>query len=123
MNIPIKFNIEDNFMLTLIQTLTPEQNNHVDAVQYRFIKEVAVKYTAGQAQHGGNLWEKPVLKELRQEAIDQVVYSDVLIEKQQKILFSVKQLDAAAQVLPLDDDTKGKLLAQINFIIGQVENL
>lgn len=57
--------------------LTPDQSAHVTRIGKQFCMEMAEKYTRGQKEHGGNLFDMPIhdlLENAIQEAIDQVVY-------------------------------------------------
>ena len=48
---------------------------HLDSIIVDFSELVTKKYTAGQKEHGGNLWQKEGLIDMAiDEAIDQVVY-------------------------------------------------
>ena len=60
--------------------MEPEQ--HLADVLRRAANEITDKYRNGQAKHGDDLWERPgILQETRNEALDQVVYTDVLREQ------------------------------------------
>ncbi len=57
--------------------LTHEQATHVEEIGRDFCNLMADKYTAGQREHGGNLWDlttEQLLANAIDEAIDQVVY-------------------------------------------------
>jgi hypothetical protein len=55
--------------------MTPEQESHLERVRVQVLADIDAKYRQGQAEHGGNLWEKPgLLDEAIKEAIDLVVY-------------------------------------------------
>lgn len=55
--------------------MTYEHNAHRDSIILEFAKMCTEKYNKGQAEHGGNLWDKKGLIEMAiDEAIDQVVY-------------------------------------------------
>ena len=54
--------------------MTPEQHAHLAEIQEDFIKASNAKYRRGQAEHGGNLWERPVVTDLGDEIIDLVIY-------------------------------------------------
>jgi hypothetical protein len=41
------------------------------------------KYVAGQQEHGGELWRKPILGELLEETIDLAVYAETLSDQMQ----------------------------------------
>lgn len=55
---------------------------HLGRILDRFNADTRAKYEAGQAEHGGNLWEKPgMLEQAIAEAIDMVVYLYTLQEQ------------------------------------------
>jgi hypothetical protein len=58
--------------------MTKEQEEHLAAIRLRFAARVEKKYRAGQAEHGGNLFDKPNLPFLIEEVIDFVVYAFTL---------------------------------------------
>lgn len=66
----LQFNVADD-------RLTSEQAADVEAIGKAFCTAMADKYTRGQVEHGGNLWEKGevfLLDAAIEEAIDQVTY-------------------------------------------------
>lgn len=55
---------------------------HLDRIRMRFVADLEAKYTQGQREHGGNLWQKPgMIDEAIKEAIDLVVYLYTLKEQ------------------------------------------
>jgi len=44
----------------------------------RIIKDTIAKFEKGQAEHGGNLLERNLLKDIHDESIDQLVYSTAM---------------------------------------------
>lgn len=59
--------------------MNSDQEKHLDDIKMNFCEEVDVKYQAGQQEHGGSLWKKSgIIKNIRQETLDFVVYTDVL---------------------------------------------
>ncbi len=57
--------------------MTPEQERHLSDIKREFTGLVDRKYRAGQAEHGGNLWDVRVMRLIDNaidEAVDQVVY-------------------------------------------------
>lgn len=59
------------------KALTDEQNAHIEEIGKEFCIAMADKYTAGQKEHGGNLWDLSLGKLVDcalDEAIDQVTY-------------------------------------------------
>jgi hypothetical protein len=58
--------------------MTDQQEAHLQYIKERFYLKIGVKYRAGQKEHGGNLWEKPTIKNLSEEIIDLQVYFHTL---------------------------------------------
>lgn len=57
------------------KTMTQERCDHLALLNSEIIRRVSEKYSKGQAEHGGNLWEKPGILDMAiDEAIDQLVY-------------------------------------------------
>jgi hypothetical protein len=54
--------------------MTPEREAHLQAIKDRICEKIDKKYRAGQAEHGGNLWEKDLLAELGLEITDLSIY-------------------------------------------------
>ena len=57
--------------------MTPQQEKHLRSIKRDFSNLVDSKYRKGQEEHGGNLFEMPLLDLVDNsinEAIDQVVY-------------------------------------------------
>lgn len=62
--------------------MTSDQCAHLNRILSQFTRDASEKYTAGQREHGGNLWEKPgMLDQAILEAIDQVIYLYTLKEQ------------------------------------------
>ncbi len=64
--------------------MTPDQERHLNYIKERFDAQVDSKYRAGQAEHGGNLWELSLLELINHgidEAIDQYTYLVTIREK------------------------------------------
>lgn len=64
--------------------MTDEQNDHMTWIAERAKHKIVHKYAAGQAEHGGNLWdqtEDQLLDNAILEAIDQVIYLLTLRKK------------------------------------------
>ena len=73
----------DTAFLMSVETpdLTPDQANHVVRIAKLFCLTMAKKYTKGQREHGGDLFNMPVLdlvENALHEAIGQVVYLTTL---------------------------------------------
>jgi hypothetical protein len=58
---------------------------HVQKICAWFVQHAITKYMAGQEEHGGRLWRKPVWRYLRDEIIDMPIYFQVLEEQQTRV--------------------------------------
>ena len=56
--------------------MTLAQEAHLTNIQQTIGVEIDRKYRIGQAEHGGDLWERvPLIEDLIEESIDQVTYA------------------------------------------------
>lgn len=79
--------------------MTEPQEAHLEGVKARFCKEIDPKYRGGQRDNGGDLWEKKgVVKMMREEALDQVTYTDVLIQQFKSFYKILNQLVGAGLI-------------------------
>lgn len=83
--------------------MTEENWQHAEQVQTNATRDILTKYKKGVEEHGGSLPRKGILsliaKEMRNEAIDQVVYTDCLTEgliKIRKICVEKATLEASS---------------------------
>lgn len=61
------------------------QRAHLDRIVTRLSADVRAKYEAGQATHGGNLWEKPgMLEQAYAEVLDLAVYLLTALEQRER---------------------------------------
>lgn len=61
--------------------MTDEQEAHLARIKARFLRDVDAKYRKGQAEHGGDLLEKPRLIDMAlEEVLDLAVYLYTLKE-------------------------------------------
>lgn len=75
--------------------MTTLQDAHAHGINHRGNTEALSKYSEGQKSHGGNLWEKGLLfhaKNAREEAIDQLAYTDGLMQDLPKLREKLKQV-------------------------------
>lgn len=56
--------------------------------------QLQFKYAKGQKEHGGNFFEKPTVDNIREEVLDLIAYSHVLIEHQNNLVYKIGQLKA-----------------------------
>lgn len=64
--------------------MTEEQHEHLNKIRESIALRLEQKYTAGQKEHGGNLWDMPeegLLDQAIDEAIDQLTYLYTLQDK------------------------------------------
>ena len=73
--------------------MTPQ--DHINDILYYLDIDARQKYNAGQTEHGGKLWNKPIMDYLGEEIIDLVIYW-YTFKEQWKIL--------KRMVLKLEDD-------------------
>jgi hypothetical protein len=72
--------------------VTPEQETHLSHILDRAERELRVKYADGQKEHGGNIWAKGgLMQQMRAEALDQMVYTDVIEQQLRGIADSMRQ--------------------------------
>jgi len=75
-----------------IKEMTPEQKESLGNALQRFQVMADKKYKEGQAEHGGNLWEKDcLLDEIEKEIIDQWFYIQAVKQKLQKIRNEIRK--------------------------------
>lgn len=81
--------------------MTDEQHNHCARLVADFAVAFTDKYKAGQAEHGGNLWQKDPVKMARaakEEVLDQWAYIDILekniIEMRSRIERALNEFDS-----------------------------
>jgi hypothetical protein len=82
---------------------TPQQQ--VEIINATFEIENTRKYLAGQAEHGGDFFDKPTVHEIYQEVIDLVNYTHVLASHRSRLLRAMEELHsmlALASELPYD---------------------
>ena len=54
--------------------MTEDQELHAKSISENISKAVIDKYAEGQKEHGGNLWQKPLRREISQELTDFICY-------------------------------------------------
>ena len=69
--------------------MTPAQESHLRDIKSSFEASVDAKYRKGQAEHGGNLWDRNTLSDIKDEAVDLFTYICTAIEKYNKICLVV----------------------------------
>jgi hypothetical protein len=87
--------------------MTKEQEEHLEEIQRGVGARLDQKYRVGQAEHGGDLWERfPLVEDLIDESIDQVTYALTLKSQLDRVRglleearYSVREDPVAAQTL------------------------
>lgn len=54
--------------------MTPEQEAHLESINNAITKRISAKYRRGQAEHGGDLWARPALRDMVDEITDLNAY-------------------------------------------------
>lgn len=65
--------------------MTQQQEQHLKDIKQFFADGVDKKYRKGQAEHGGNLWDRDCLSDISDEAIDLVTYVYTARERDRKV--------------------------------------
>lgn len=65
--------------------MTDQQEKHLTDIKAFFVDAVDKKYRKGQAEHGGNLWDRDCLKDIADEAVDLVTYIHTARERDSKV--------------------------------------
>lgn len=60
--------------------------DHINEITRRFELNARGRYMPGQEDHGGRLWLKPVLGQLKAELIDALIYFDTHEEQQSRVV-------------------------------------
>ena len=95
--------------------MTLEQEDHLNKIQKRVVGRIDRKYRAGQAEHGGDLWERvPLVEDLIDESIDQVTYALTLKTQLGRVR---KLLDDARDLVMENPVAAQKLITRaINYL-------
>lgn len=90
--------------------MTLDQENHLAEIQQSISKRVNAKYRVGQAEHGGDLWERvPLVEDLIEEALDQMTYALTLKSQLGRVK---KLLDDARNAAPENPVSAQKLITR-----------
>lgn len=81
-------------------TFSKEVLDHVTRVQKQAAKDIREKYLKGQIEHGGCLWEKPVAREIRDEALDLMVYTTTLLDQLKEMRELVDDIEDIVRTRP-----------------------
>lgn len=84
--------------------MTPEQLNSMEQAVTEFTTKARAKYQSGQAEHGGNLWErKNLLADIGEETIDLMFYQGAICQKVDGIVKFVRALRHNVERSPISD--------------------
>lgn len=72
--------------------MTPEDNSHLNRILKATLSDTAEKYIKGNKEHGGHLFEKPCMRLILQENIDQNTYIRTAIEQHEKAISMLKEI-------------------------------
>ena len=87
--------------------MTLDQENHLNEILKEVRSKIDTKYRAGQAEHGGDLWERvPLIDDIMDEAVDQTTYALTL----KRQLGRIKKLIDEARSSVNDNPVKAQKL-------------
>jgi len=90
--------------------MTLAQEDHLTDIQKTVGAEIDRKYRAGQAEHGGDLWERvPLIDDMIDESIDQVTYALTLKTQRGRVR---QLLEDAGNAAPENPVTTQKLITR-----------
>lgn len=96
--------------------MTTEQLRDQEHIIHTVSMRIRKKYSRGQKEHGGNLWDRPALPELINETTDHVTYL-VTLERQLMVLLALTQ--ETQDCLKTNHDVAGALqrLEQVEALL------
>jgi phage terminase large subunit GpA-like protein len=65
--------------------MTKPQELHLERIKERGLALLDAKYRAGQREHGGNLWQKPMVRNIMEESLDLLVYTLTLEQQMEEM--------------------------------------
>ena len=90
--------------------MTLAQEDHLANIQQTIGVEIDRKYRIGQAEHGGDLWERvPLVEDMIEESIDQVTYALTL---KSQLGRAKSLLEDARNAVPENPVTAQKLITR-----------
>ena len=102
--------------------MPPENEAHLERIIQDTVKELAIKYRLGQAEHGGNLWLKSgIINSIRGENNDSVVYLHVM-EEQLRLAEKLLQEGKHAEALIVVSAMLSKKTEDIIEAIDKIKN-
>jgi len=94
--------------------------DHEEEISRWFTGLMRDKYRAGQDEHGGKLWRKPMLKHMTEEVIDLVVYMQTHTQQQHQLTALLMRAKSLIETFPYEF-TDG--LAECEGVINRALNL
>ena len=90
--------------------MTLAQEDHLTNIQQTIGVEIDRKYRIGQAEHGGDLWERvPLVDDMIEESIDQMTYALTL---KSQLVCVKKLIEDARNAVPENPVTAQKLITR-----------
>jgi hypothetical protein len=90
--------------------MTLKQEDHLSEIIQSISGQVDRKYRIGQAEHGGDLWERvPLVEDMIEESIDQITYALTL---KSQLVRSKELLVDARNAVPENPVTAQKLITR-----------
>ena len=90
--------------------MTKPQELHLERIKERGLALLDAKYRAGQREHGGNLWKKPMVQNIMEESLDLLVYT-LTLEQQMEDMRGICSAGERGEISARDALRKiGKLL-------------
>lgn len=96
-----------------------EQEDHLLEIKQGFIELVDKKYRNGQKEHGGNLWDRDVVKDAECEAIDLVTYILTANAKQVKAVNLLVSAVSELFPIPATQSARNKIEQVICLLVGK----
>jgi len=77
--------------------------------------ELSVKYARGQQEHGGNFFAKPTASNIREEVLDLIAYSHVLLNHRDEITNKLEKLKS--DIIDRRINSTSSVIAELDAII------
>ena len=82
--------------------------------------QLQTKYAKGQKEHGGNFFKKPTVDNVREEVLDLIAYSHVLIQHRDELANEIVRLKERLQAGLIDPTA---LLAELDLLATLAKGL
>lgn len=87
------------------------QTEHMNSITTKVVHDIQVKYSKGQREHGGNLWDRDVLKDIVDESLDLITYAYTADYKRRQALSCIESF--------LSDRNESNLQQAIEFLTNK----